>query len=195
MEGAVLNPFKERKILKKGIPGQATIQALATPAPGANDQPLLMTLHVFVEGMAPYEVDDQWVARKPVTLGWGMVIPVKVSPDDPQQVAVDWKALAAQQAAEGEQRREQLAAMGPVGPEGIAAPTGTQTIDLRDDPEKRQEVLDALAVKGIEVPDRDNRGASDDVLTQLERLAALRDSGALTESEFRAQKRRLLGER
>ena len=189
----MLNPFKERKVLKKGIPGRATIQALAVPAPGS-DQPLSMTLQVFVEGTAPYEVEDRWVARKPVTLGWGMVIPIKVLPDDPQHVAVDWKALAGQQAEEAEQRREHLAAMGPVGPEGIEAAAGTQVIDLRNDPEMRQQVLDALAAKGIEIPRSEDATASDDVLTQLERLSALRESGALTESEFRAQKRRLLGE-
>lgn len=33
----------------------------------------------------------------------------------------------------------------------------------------------------------------DDVLAQLERLGALRDSGVLTEAEFAAQKARILG--
>ena len=34
---------------------------------------------------------------------------------------------------------------------------------------------------------------TDDVITQLERLGRLRDSGVLTEAEFAAQKARLLG--
>jgi hypothetical protein len=34
---------------------------------------------------------------------------------------------------------------------------------------------------------------TDDQLAQLERLAALRDSGALTDQEFEEQKRRVLG--
>ena len=33
----------------------------------------------------------------------------------------------------------------------------------------------------------------DDVITQLERLAALKDQGILTEEEFAAQKAKLLG--
>jgi len=33
----------------------------------------------------------------------------------------------------------------------------------------------------------------DDTLSQLERLASLRDSGALTDEEFEQQKRRILG--
>jgi hypothetical protein len=33
----------------------------------------------------------------------------------------------------------------------------------------------------------------DDTLSQLERLAALRDAGLLTEAEFAAQKQRILG--
>lgn len=43
------------------------------------------------------------------------------------------------------------------------------------------------------VPAADRHRSEDDLLDRLERLAALRDSGALTEDEFRAQKRRLLG--
>jgi len=35
---------------------------------------------------------------------------------------------------------------------------------------------------------------SDDRLVRLERLAKLREQGALTESEFRAEKARILGE-
>jgi hypothetical protein len=112
-----------------------------------------MTLHVFVEGMAAYEVEDRWVARAPVTPGWGMVIPVGMIPDQPQRVAVDWKALAEQQAAEGEERRERLAAMGPVGPEGIEAPAAGRVVEP-DDPALREQRLDALAAAGIEVPDR-----------------------------------------
>jgi hypothetical protein len=154
-----------------------------------------MTLHVFVEGRTPYEVKDQWVIRaKGVTLGWGMVLPVKVDPNDPQQVAIDWKALAKQQQAEAEQRRAGLAAMGPVGPDGAPTTGTTQVLDLRDNPELRQQVIDALAAQGITLSrEPDPAGGDDDLLSQLERLTALRASGALTESEFRAQKRKLLG--
>ena len=35
--------------------------------------------------------------------------------------------------------------------------------------------------------------SADDVISQLERLAALRDSGAITEAEFTAQKAKVLG--
>ncbi|KAA1396167.1 SHOCT domain-containing protein [Aeromicrobium ginsengisoli] len=35
--------------------------------------------------------------------------------------------------------------------------------------------------------------ADDDVISRLERLAALRDSGAITEAEFSAQKAKVLG--
>jgi hypothetical protein len=37
-------------------------------------------------------------------------------------------------------------------------------------------------------------GAADDRISQLERLAKLREQGALTESEFQAEKARVLGE-
>ena len=37
-------------------------------------------------------------------------------------------------------------------------------------------------------------GAGEDRISQLERLAKLREQGALTESEFQAEKARVLGE-
>ena len=61
----MINPFTHRKILKKGMPGTATIIAMSMPEAGASTQNIAMTLQVRVEGMAPYEVEDQWmVSRK-----------------------------------------------------------------------------------------------------------------------------------
>lgn len=57
-------------------------------------------------------------------------------------------------------------------------------------PPAREVPTSASADEHAAVP----RPGADDVLDRLERLAALRDSGALTEDEFRAQKRRLLGD-
>jgi hypothetical protein len=48
--GAVLNPFTHRKILKKGVEGKATIVAMGSLDRGATSFNLPMTLHVYVEG-------------------------------------------------------------------------------------------------------------------------------------------------
>ena len=256
----MINPFTHRKILKKGKPGTATIVSMSMPQPGASSQNIAMTLQVFVEGMNPYEVEDQWMVSSKDTLGFGMQLPVKVDPDKPEKVAIDWEAARAGEIQQTAARRQALAAQGPVG--GVAAggtaAGGVQdplaggaamagaagmmggmagmgaggqapTIDLRNDPELRaklEKVLGreltpgtsahidtsndpALAMQIMQVVQQHNlekagmagagaaaqpaAAAGDDSISKLERLSALRDSGALTDAEFDAQKRQILG--
>lgn len=203
-----------------------------------------MTLQVFVEGMTPYEVEDQWMVHHTVVLGYGMDLPIRVDEKKPERVAIDWEAVKAQNAAETTARRQALAAQGPVGAAGASAaavagaggiqdPTAggmTPTIDLRNDPELRgklekvlgrdltpgtSETIDtssdpALAMQIMQVVQQHHlekmgmgspqqaaapsAAGSDDALSKLERLAALRDSGALTDAEFQAEKQQLLGD-
>jgi hypothetical protein len=240
----MLNPFTHRKILKKGTPGTARIISMSMPEGGASSQNIAMTLQVFVEGMSPYEVEDQWMVNHKDTIGFGMELPVKVDPDKPEKVAIDWEAARAGHAADTAARRQALAAQGPVGsaPAAVAGASGVggiqdplaggigggamPTIDLRNDPELRaklekvlgreltpgtSETIDtssdpALAMQimqvvqqhslekmGMAQPQAAQAGA-DDALSKLERLAALRDSGALTDAEFEAEKQQLLGD-
>ena len=242
----MINPFTHRKILKRGKPGTATIISMSMPHSGASSQNIAMTLQVQVEGLAPYEVEDQWMVSSKDTLGFGMELPVKVDPDKPEKVAIDWEAARAGHAAETTARREALAAQGPVaagtgaiqdplagGAAGGMAGTGAMpTIDLRNDPELRakleqvlgrkltpgtSETIDtsndpALAMTIMQVvqqhqlerlqgggagaaaaPEAPGDGSAD-ALSKLERLAALHQSGALTDAEFEAEKKQLLGD-
>ena len=107
----MINPFTHRKILKKGRPGRAEIVAMSNRDGGATSQNVAMTLHVYVEGMAPYEVEDQWMVHHTVALGFGMQLPVKVDQENPQKVAIDWGAAKDEQASEKAARRATLAAV------------------------------------------------------------------------------------
>jgi hypothetical protein len=187
----MLNPLATRRILKKGIAGRARIEAMTMPPRGAAKFNLGMTLQVHVAGQPPYEVQDQWIVSAKTPLGFGMVLPVKVDPNDPQRVAVDWGAHV-EAAAEADQvHRGSLGDMGPVGPMD-QIPTESAAIDSSDNPELRDEILQALGAAGFNVAAGGSTG--DDTIDALERLVKLRDAGALTEKEFRAQKRRILGE-
>ena len=116
----MLNPFTHRKILKKGRPGVATIVSMSMPDSGSSSQNIAMTLQVQVEGMAPYEVEDQWMVSSKDTLGFGMSLPVKVDEGNPQKVAIDWEAARDAEAQETAARRAALAQQGPVGAAGAA---------------------------------------------------------------------------
>lgn len=246
----MLNPITHRKILKKGVPGTGTIVAMSAREPGASSQNVAMTLQIRVEGMSPYEVEDQWMVSSKHALGFGMALPIKVDPNKPQKVAIDWDAAKDQHDAETAARRAALAAEGPVGGVGAApimdplgggsvfgGALGNQggfpqaaepSIDLRNDPELRAKiekvigreltpgtterldfasdpqmgaaVMQVIAQHQAEQQMRAMNPAAaapaaggDDVVAQLERLDALRQSGALSQEEFDSQKRKLLG--
>lgn len=244
----MINPFTHRKILKKGRPGTGTIVSMSMPEAGASSQNIKMTLQVAVEGLAPYEVEDQWMVSSKDTLGFGMALPVKVDTDNPQKVAIDWDAARDQEAQETATRRANLAAQGPIGAApgavgGVQSPFaagglgaaagaagGTEpAFDLRNDPELRAKVEQVLGRKltlgsseRIDMSSDPALGArvmqviaehqaaqqmaalggaaaspaatssADDAIAQLERLDALRQSGALSQEEFDEQKKRLL---
>ncbi len=246
----MINPFAHRKILKKGKPGRARITAFAMPERGASSQNIPMTLEVHVEGLSPYEVEDQWMVSSKDTLGFGLEVPVKVDPDKPEKVAIDWGAAREERKGEKAAREASLASQPAVGGSvaiqdpmaaaglagalgglgGQAAGGATPVVDARNDPQLRakleqllgrplepgtEQTIDvstdpAMAARIMAVVQQHQAeiaagaaagaqsgaasGGGDDALSKLERLAKLRDSGALTDSEFDQEKRQLLDE-
>ncbi|MGI9557591.1 MAG: hypothetical protein ACR2N5_06590, partial [Solirubrobacterales bacterium] len=110
----MLNPLTHRKILKKGKLGRATITAMGGIARGASKFNLPMTLQVRVEGLPPYEVEDQWIVSQKDPLGFGLDLPVRVDRKDPEKVAIDWKQARQEAAAQKAGRQAALADQGPI---------------------------------------------------------------------------------
>ena len=92
----MINPFTHRKILKNGRPGRATIVTMGAIDRGGSSFNLPMTLHVYVEGLTPYEVHDQWMVKAKDTVALSGSVPVKVDPEDQEKVAFDWDTLRAE---------------------------------------------------------------------------------------------------
>jgi hypothetical protein len=200
-EAGMLNPLTHRKVLKKGMPARATIAEMGALDRGGTSFNLPMTLQVHVEGITPYEVEGQWMVKAKDTVALDGSIPVKVDASDHEKVAIDWETLRAEYEQEKTARRAALAAGGPAGATpNIGAPT---VIDPNADPQVMEQVSRMLGQMGINVQEQpagatgfasDGAGLdTDDQLSQLERLSALRSSGALTDEEFEEQKRRILG--
>jgi hypothetical protein len=144
------------QILANGIPGQGVIMAHGTPERGAQWFNLDIDMEVHVSGRQPYRVNNMYMVPAGATIGQGVTLPVKVDPNDPAKVAIDWESA---------QSAPQRGEVRPVGGSGFApAP--------------------APASSG---------GGGGDHLAELERLAKLRDSGALTDAEFEQQKAKILG--
>jgi hypothetical protein len=186
----MLNPLTHRKILRKGVPGRATIVEIGTLDRGATSFNLPLTLHVHVEGRTPYEVEGQWMVKAKDVVGLNGSIPVRVDAGDPQRVAIDWDGVRAQYEQGKTARREALASGG-----GHAAGADAGALEHAEQ---------ALAAMGITVDLSDATVTTvsgspagpggGDAISKLERLAALHASGALTDQEFEQQKQRVLGE-
>jgi hypothetical protein len=205
---AVLNPFTQRRILKHGIAGTAEVLRLGYQYGQSSLSNRELTLRVHVPGRDPYEVDGQWMVRgKHVDdLRSGSQIPVKVDPDDTSRVAIDWHGLANPDPVE-------ITFTAPpqvtVHPQAVV--DFTPTLDLRNDPELRRKIEAVLGHElqpgqTLAVAENDpvmqqrilqvmheHTVGTDDRNPQLERLAALRDSGALTDAEFAAAEAKILG--
>lgn len=132
------------RLLAEGIAAEAVILAMGTPARGAQQYNLDLDLEVHLPGRAPYRVANSYIVPASVPLSQGVRLPIRVDPNDPAKIAIDW-SNANHGPARGEIR-----------------PAGSSSAGI-------------------------------DVVAQLERLAKLRESGALTETEFEHQKARVLG--
>jgi Short C-terminal domain len=82
---------------------------------------------------------------------------------------------------------------------GIDPDKEGQTIDASSKPGLQEAILGALFKGGVDIPNAGGFGGgisppSQDRVAMIEHLAAKRDAGEITEAEFEAQKRKLLGE-
>ena len=148
-----------------------------------------MTLHVYVEGWQPYEVEDNWLVKSKDAGGLSGSIPVKVDPEDQNRVAIDWDGVRDQVDQMEIARRQALAAQGPVtGFSGAQPHGGAQVIDARNNPELRAQLEAAL---GIELPPSSGAG---DPAARLKQLATMRDAGLISSEDFEAKKAEILRE-
>jgi hypothetical protein len=81
---------------------------------------------------------------------------------------------------------------------GIDPDKEGQTIDASTVPGLQEAIMGALGAAGLKIPDAGGFGGGisapqADPVAQIEHLAAKRDAGEITEAEFEAHKRRLLG--
>ena len=143
------------RLLAEGIAAEGVIVGHGVLERGAKLFNLDIELEVHVSGRQAYRVNNQYMVPDGATIEQGVTLPIRVDPDDPSKIAIDWEN-AAKKPARGEVR--------PVGGSGFSP-----------------------------APASSSGGSGGDSVAELERLAKLRDSGALTEAEFEQQKAKILG--
>lgn len=152
------------RLRAEGLDASGVIVAMGTPERGAQMFNLDIDMEVTVSGRAPYRVANQYMVPSSAAIGPGVTLPLKVDPNDQAKILILWE-----QAQTGPQR-------GAVRPAGTDAPQGAPAAST------------APSASGF----APHSGGTDTV-AELERLAKLRDSGALTDAEFEQQKARILG--
>jgi Short C-terminal domain len=158
--------------IKDGERGQAVVQSSSMPIRGRSYN-VSMWLDVYLEGREPYRIEHECMVSATKHPWPGARLPVVVDRQNPKRIDIQWDEL---------QTVDERMAAGAPAP---AAGQGQQVIDLRGTP-LGDELRAAVGAQGEADP-------ADDRLAQLERLAKLRDSGALTQEEFDRQKAAILG--
>ncbi len=166
---------QSQQLQASGVDGTATVVSVADTGGSLNDHPIArLELDVTLPGQAPYRTTvEQAIPRlQSGQIVPGAVVAVKADPQNPQAVAL--AATAGGSAAP---------AGAPSAPADPSAPASFAELQAS-----------AAAQAAAAQVAAANAGAAQDPATRLERLAELKDKGLLSESEFAAQKARILAE-
>ena len=154
----------EGEVIKNGVPGKAIVKGFAEPVPGDRFA-MHIPLEIHPPSGAPYTIDYVFpTTRMKAAITVGMEIPVKLLPDQPERVAVQWDAQQASIAAAG---GDMAAVMG-----GLQATYGGVA-----DQAMRQAQANT---------------AAEDPAAKLQKLTQMRDAGLITDDEFAAKKQEIL---
>ena len=162
--GAMADDRGEHEVLEKGTPAKAVAKGFAEPVPGDK-----FAMHILLEvhppSGAPYTVDYVFpTTRMKAAVSVGMEVPIKIHPEDPNRIAVQWDA---QQGA-------------------IAAAGG----DMAAVTQGLQQTYGGVADAAMR--EAKAKQAAEDPTTKLKKLGEMRDAGLITAEEFEAKKAELL---
>ena len=162
--GALADDRGEKEVLKVGVPGKAVVKGFAEPVPGEKFA-MHIPLEIHVEGREPYTVDHVFpTARMKAAVTAGMEVPVKVHPDDPERIAVQWDAQQA----------------------GIAAAGGDMAAVTQGLQGNYGGAADAA------MRDAQAKAKAEDPAEKIKKLQQMKDSGLIDEGEFDAKKAEIL---
>ena len=184
--------------MKEPVRGTAQVVSATAHRGDSSWQDIRMTLTVRGEGVPPTAVEHSCICRADRWPSPGDVLPVTLDARRPERLKVEWDEVRSAR----DRAWDQAQAMASGDDEAAAAAAGidldalkqafpgasiqveSHTIDASGQPDAARQVLEALGAAD---------DPADDRVELLERLVRLRDSGALTQAEFEAEKARILG--
>jgi hypothetical protein len=183
------------KRIKDPVSGTAQVLSASGLGDGtASFSKCRMNLVVQAEEIPAYNVEHTQICP---TKKWpfpGSVVPVTVSRSDPQRLRIDFDDMVSTEERARSQAERQAAVLRGETDSTIPDATAIQWIGGGPDdltPEQRRKVKDLL---GMDVAGGAGPASGDgiDRIARLERLARLKESGALSAEEFETEKRRIL---
>jgi Short C-terminal domain len=170
--------------MKEPVRGTAQVVSVTAHRGDSSWQDIQMTLSVRAEGVPPTTVRHRGMCRADRWPVPGQQLPVTLDRRKPERLKVEWDEAddQPQPGVPGMPGAVDLGALQQAFP-GATIQVESHTLDASDQPDVARQVIEALG--------GDDPG--DDRIEQLERLAKLHDSGALTDAEFAAEKARVLG--
>jgi hypothetical protein len=203
------------KRMKDPVRGMAQVVGSSRPPHNASFGNCKLTLVVQADGVEPTPVEHHNLLT-PVSK-WprpGMSIPVTVDRANPDRISIEWDEIATGEDSAAAQAQAMADAMRAGGSQGADAsgvvgqiqqmfPGATVQVMGGGQPSPEQ-ITKLERVTGHDLDGDGQVGGPaptapaaepepEDRIEQLERLAKLRESGALTDAEFDAEKRRVLG--
>jgi hypothetical protein len=185
---AVADDRGEAEVLAKGTPATAIVKGFATPVPDDRFA-MQVPLEVRPPGGAPYEVNHVFpTARMKAAISVGMEVPIKVHPDDPARIAVQWDAQQASIAAAGGDMAAATAGLQQTYG-GVADAAYREAMASRAAQEApRTDQPPAVGAAAGEAP----TGGAGDAAARLRQLSDMREGGLITDEEYEAKKLEIL---
>lgn len=192
------NRFTRKKLMEEGIAAPATVLEISdrgmTVTHGSegfvgNTEVILKTrLRVEPPGQPPFEVEQKFRYPQLSIPSAGSVLQVRFDPDDHDKIVIDDTVPPQISASFGGTTLDLGGLLGTIREQQASGADRAHMADAL----KRQ--LQADGVPFMQVGSAPGQSPEEERIRNLERLAALRASGALTQEEFDTQKARLLGE-
>lgn len=195
--------------IKNGVKGKAVVQSASVPTESATATNVSMWLDVYVEGWEPYRVQHHCVVKMSKHPSPGDTLPVVVDRENKERIDIQWQEVKTVDEIMREGGPGQIAGVGNVTtgqPQVINLSGAGLSGDLNEQIQQAMQIAQQAMQQAPEgtppstepeaasaaAPDAPNPNMVEERLGALERLAALRDSGVLSDAEFEAEKIKVL---
>ena len=184
---AVFDDRGERDILKSGTSAMAKVKGFTMPVQGDRFA-MQVPLEIHPPTGEPYEIQYVFTAsRMQGPLSAGMEIPVKISAEDPQKVAVQWDALKADIAASGGAMNAAMEGLAATAPTDLNAQMASSMQAAGMNPALMNvgQAAAATAAPAAAAPDAGAR---------LKQLQDLKEQGLIDDAEYEKKKADILAD-